>query len=237
MSLKLYLQPLRPGTGYETFSDEDGLQRAIRKLKKKGLEEYEIGFIDGESIDAELFKAISSHESMAAHIERYMEIVDSFDDNQKVAAILMIENGDDVGESLDNAENEDFNFFEGDPEDYAKSITKSLGGASELDENALEAYFDYASYGESIRSSLEDMASDGDNTDEDLAHLESRSDEDLARDFLDAMAGGLANAVKNGLVQNVDDFLDYEQMGSDWVSQSNDIEGTVDGTNYILSVD
>ena len=72
------------------------------------IEEYEIQFIDGDSIDAELFKALSVHQG---NFPQFLESCDVWDDQQKRKVIVA------VGECGCS-----FDLKSGDPDDFDVDI-------------------------------------------------------------------------------------------------------------------
>jgi len=85
---KLYAQPYdisAKGFYFETIEEYN--QKASRNFNKIGLlvEEYEIQFIDGQDIDAELFKAIGINQS---NIFDYFDACDKWNDLDKCKVII-----------------------------------------------------------------------------------------------------------------------------------------------------
>ncbi len=76
-------------TGFYFDSAEDYAQKAAKNFNPYGglVEEYELQFIDGESIDAALFSALSVDQS---NFPAYLEACDTWDDHQKQKAIIAV---------------------------------------------------------------------------------------------------------------------------------------------------
>jgi antirestriction protein len=85
-----YAQPYDiSATGFY-FDTEDQYQAKIRTIKNdygQTVEEFEIQFIDGETIDAQLTEAIGINQ---ANICQAMELIDEWSDDQKVRAIIAV---------------------------------------------------------------------------------------------------------------------------------------------------
>ena len=86
----LYAQPYDiSATGFYFDSAEDYAQKAAKNFNPYGglVEEYELQFIDGESIDAALFSALSVDQS---NFPAYLEACDTWDDHQKQKVIIAV---------------------------------------------------------------------------------------------------------------------------------------------------
>lgn len=86
----LHAQPYDlAAAGFYFESAEDYAQRAasLRNDYGQPVEEFEIQFIDGERLDAELFEALKVGQS---DIGAYFEAVENWSDDQKVRAVIAI---------------------------------------------------------------------------------------------------------------------------------------------------
>ncbi|MBI1274452.1 antirestriction protein ArdA [bacterium] len=87
---QLYAQPYdisATGFFFETVEEYDQRAAALRNSYGQLVEEFEIQFIDGKSIDAELFEALGVHQG---DIQAYMEATDSWSDDEKVRVIIAL---------------------------------------------------------------------------------------------------------------------------------------------------
>ena len=84
----LYAQPYDlAATGFYFSAADEFAARAtlLRNAYGQPVEEFEIQFIDGERIDAELFEALSVSQT---DIGAYLEVVAEWDDRQKIIVII-----------------------------------------------------------------------------------------------------------------------------------------------------
>ncbi|MFG5379709.1 antirestriction protein ArdA [Yoonia sp. R2-816] len=87
---QFYAQPYDVSATGFYFDDEAGFSEKIGKIKNdysQPVEEFEIQFIDGKSIDCTLAKAWRINQ---ANILKFMKIVDEWDDDQKTRFILAV---------------------------------------------------------------------------------------------------------------------------------------------------
>lgn len=86
----LYAQPYDiSATGFYFDNAEDYAQKAAKNFNPYGglVEEYELQFIDGESIDAALFNALSVDQ---CNFDKFLDACDSWDEDQKRKAIIAV---------------------------------------------------------------------------------------------------------------------------------------------------
>ena len=87
---KLYAQPYDiSATGFYFDTAEEYAQKAAKNKNDYGqtVEEYELQFIDGESIDAKLFEALSVNQ---CNFPEFLEACDTWDEGQKQKVILAV---------------------------------------------------------------------------------------------------------------------------------------------------
>jgi antirestriction protein len=85
-----YAQPYdisATGFTFDTAEQFDAKISTIRNVYSQPVEEFEIQFIDGESIDAQLAEAIGINQ---ANICRIIELIDEWSDDQKIRAIIAV---------------------------------------------------------------------------------------------------------------------------------------------------
>jgi hypothetical protein len=73
------------GFYFTSFEDYQAKADALRNEYGQPVEEFEIQFIDGEALDAQLFEALGVHQG---DIAAYLEAVANWEDNDKIKAIL-----------------------------------------------------------------------------------------------------------------------------------------------------
>lgn len=89
---QLHAQPYDiSATGFYFDSVEEYAQKSARNFNNFGapVEEYEIQFIDGESIDAALFKALNVHQG---NFPQFLEACDSWDDSKSRKSLSPLAN-------------------------------------------------------------------------------------------------------------------------------------------------
>ena len=109
--IELFAQPYDlSAQGFYFKTAEEYPEKSARARNAFGLpvEEYELLFIDGESIDTQLFEALSVNQ---CNFPQFLEACDAWDDHQKQKAIIA------VGECGYN-----FDLKSGDPEDFDVDI-------------------------------------------------------------------------------------------------------------------
>lgn len=139
---QLHAQPYDiSATGFYFGSAAEYAQKAAKNRNSMGfpVEEYEIQFIDGESIDAALFRALNIHQG---NFPQFLDACDSWDDQQKQKVIIAV---GECGYSFD--------LNSGDPDDFDVDIYE-LDSLKEL----AEQFIDEGLFGEipaSIQSYLD----------------------------------------------------------------------------------
>jgi hypothetical protein len=90
---ELFAQPYDiSATGFTFKSAEDYAAKAeaLRNQYGQPVEEFEIQFIDGDMIDAELFEALSVNQ---CNFAAYFDAVDDWNEHEKVRVILAVDSG------------------------------------------------------------------------------------------------------------------------------------------------
>ena len=88
--IELFAQPYDiSAVGFYFKTAEDYQQKSAKTVNDCGfpVEEYEIQFIDGESIDAALFEALRINQ---CNFPQFLEACDAWDDHQKQKAIIAV---------------------------------------------------------------------------------------------------------------------------------------------------
>jgi hypothetical protein len=122
----LYAQPYDiSATGFYFDTAEEYEQKAAKNRNDYGqhVEECEIQFIDGESIDAALFEALSVHQGSFG---KFLDVCDDWDEHQKRKVIIA------VGEA-----GYSFDLQSGDPDDLEVDIYE-LSSLKELAETFVD---------------------------------------------------------------------------------------------------
>ena len=90
MTLLFYAQPYdisAEGFYFESVEEYNNLSSSLKNEYGDPVEEFEIQFIDGETIDCELAKAWEINQ---ANIEEFFDATDEWDDNQKIYYIIAV---------------------------------------------------------------------------------------------------------------------------------------------------
>jgi Antirestriction protein (ArdA) len=107
----LYAQPYdisATGFYFDTLADYEGKAAKNRNSYGQLVEEYELQFIDGADIDAQLFKALNIHQGNFNH---FLTVCEEWDSDQMKKVIIA------VGEC-----GYDFDLASGDPDDFDVDI-------------------------------------------------------------------------------------------------------------------
>ena len=87
---QLFAQPYdisATGFYFETPEEYNSKSKALRNSSGWFVEEFEIQFIDGETIDARLFEALSIHQG---NFPAYLEAVESWSHDEKIKVIIAV---------------------------------------------------------------------------------------------------------------------------------------------------
>lgn len=87
---KLFAQPYdisAYGFYFETAAEYEEKANKLRNSYGQPVEEFELQFIDGESIDADLFKALGIHQG---NFPDYLEAVENWDEDEKIKVIIAV---------------------------------------------------------------------------------------------------------------------------------------------------
>ncbi|MFI0416200.1 MAG: antirestriction protein ArdA [Candidatus Thiodiazotropha sp.] len=130
-----YAQPYSlDHTGFYFDSIED-YEAGMEQLNRRGCEEVEIQFIDGETHHADL--AGSAGVSQAS-ITQWFEILEELDEQEALQLTFLLDRGFDLDEAL--CRYEEVCIFHGRPEDYAQELIEETTDIPE----SLRYYIDYA---------------------------------------------------------------------------------------------
>lgn len=108
MTITLFAQPYdisAAGFYFETVEDYDRLAATNRNDFGQVVEEYEIQFIDGDNLDAEMAKAFGLSQG---NFSRFLEMAENDSDDEKLAFIIAV---GECGYSADRADNVDIDIY------------------------------------------------------------------------------------------------------------------------------
>ena len=87
---QLYAQPYditASGFYFETAAEYEDKASKLRNSYGQPVEEFELQFIDGEGIDADLFKALNIHQG---NFQAYLEAVEDWIEEDKIKVIIAV---------------------------------------------------------------------------------------------------------------------------------------------------
>ncbi|MCL4678062.1 MAG: antirestriction protein ArdA [Alphaproteobacteria bacterium] len=148
------------GFFFETSAEYN--EKADKLLNSYGqpVEEFELQFIDGESIDADLFKALGVHQGNFA---AYLEAVDDWSEDDKIKVIIAVgEAGYNFDLSKDTPDQFDIDLYELDSlKDLAEQFVEE-GLYGEIPK-ALQYYIDYEAIARDLGMDYSEIRIDGTN--------------------------------------------------------------------------
>lgn len=215
---KFYANPYGGAPGFY-FSTQEEYERKSKELyKKTGAEEWSIEFIDGPTLDAELFTAVS--DLIGQDMTTWFDEIQDKDETFKIALYwLLTSYGErDIEKAINDAENE-VRVTEGDVEDWARYLIDSSGGPAEFGEDVLQSHFDFASFGFALRANGE--MPEG---------YEDLDDKEAAEAFVNDYYGELKSLPKDVL----EDHFDFRDFGEDAELAGDIHEEHIGGQDYVI---
>lgn len=206
---QVYINPyVDSSKGFYASSKKQYLE-GVEKLQRRGIEEYEVDFIDGSSAHAALFKALKIGPS---DVELWFDTIEDLDDDQMAALYHRAELGVDWREDLDEIESRTLDPWprEGTVRDYAEQLVDDIGVESVSNP---EFYFDFESFGRDLRISgdLEAGAEDEEERERLGEHYEGMSDRAIGEEVVDDMYGGVSELPK----EVSERYFDYDKLARD----------------------
>jgi len=159
----LHAQPYDiSANGFYFETAEEYNEKASKLLNSYGqpVEEFELQFIDGESIDADLFKALGVHQGNFA---AYLEAVDDWSADDKIKVIIAVgEAGYNFDLGKDAPDQFDIDLYELDSlKDLAEQFVEE-GLYGEIPK-ALQYYIDYEAIARDLGMDYSEIRIDGTN--------------------------------------------------------------------------
>jgi len=160
---QLFAQPYdisASGFYFETVEEYITQASKLRNSYGQPVEEFELQFIDGESIDAELFKALNVNQS---NFPAYLEAVEDWSADDKIKVIIAVgEVGYKFNLGEDAPDQFDVDLYEMDSlKDLAEQFVDE-GLYGEIPE-ALQNYIDYEAIACDLRMDYSEIRIDGTN--------------------------------------------------------------------------
>ncbi|WP_346894796.1 antirestriction protein ArdA [uncultured Roseibium sp.] len=162
--IRLYAQPYditATGFYFETSKEYSAKAEALKNSSGAPVEEFEIQFIDGETIDADLAKAWQINQ---ANFPAFLEAAEDWDRDQKIRFIIAVgECGHDHDEAASDPASLDLMYYEfGTMRELAEYfVDEGLFGA-EVPEN-LRCYLDYDAIARDLSVDYSEVEIDGTN--------------------------------------------------------------------------
>ncbi|MES9994012.1 MAG: antirestriction protein ArdA [Candidatus Thiodiazotropha sp.] len=128
------------------FDSIETFQAGMEKLNKRGCEEVEIQFIDGEDHLVDLAKAAAIHQG---NVDFWYEQLEDLDETQAVQLTFLLDLGYSLEDALDRYE--DVYLHEGTAEDYAYEL---INDTTEVPES-LRFYIDYEAIARDMKANGE----------------------------------------------------------------------------------
>ena len=222
---QFYANPYQDVAGFyfETFEE---YEKGVEKLLKKGVEEFEIDFNDGEREDADLWKVASKSGVISqANMEAWFEEVEPLQRWEKAALYYILDNGrsDDLDDALKMVEDE-VRPFEGDTRAYVEDYIESAGGLSEaFSKETLAGHIDYEKVGEAVKMDLDEEEIEERGWNE-------KDDAEIGEEFLDDI-GGLYEAFG----KHADEYIDMDGLVRDMEMSGDADEYRFGGSTWTIS--
>lgn len=195
---QLHAQPYAGGGGFYMKSTED-FERGIAKAKKRGVEEFEIQFINGTKGDAELFAALNINQ---LNVPLWFDTIEHLDEHKKATLFALATNGDFQGkgeefleEVVQQLEDDETGgvFEEFAREGDLESLVDEFVSEGVIGDSQFAQYFDYERFGRDLRLSG-DLCS-GLDTEEETEECEERwdgmSDRQIGEEWIDEIYGSV----------------------------------------------
>jgi antirestriction protein len=201
---KLYANPYDiSASGFYFKSPEEYEKLWQEAYDKRGTEEYEIDFIDGDAMETALWYAGPT--GSPGDLEDYFDLLAAREDDQ-IRFLLYAEQYSPSSYDLGEVP-EDFNYSPGTLEDYAYELVNDAGVGN-------DSYFDYEAFGRDLAISG-DMTNDLDEDDPDdaeqIAFYEDMSDRELGEHVVYEVFGGVDELGK----RTREMYFDYEAFARD----------------------
>jgi hypothetical protein len=198
-----YAQPYSVSATGFYFGSLEEFNQKFRAAKRRGVEEFELQFIDGSDEDADLFKAL---EISQATIDKWFEEVQPLEELEKVGLFALFYHFGErnLDKAIENVKEDNPIVFEGNVKEYAENHIDDIGGVKALGEQA-QLYFDYESYGSAIKNDILTSSDD----EEEQERVENMSDRELGEQYADDLGWeGVGE-------QNLQEFFDMDKFAND----------------------
>lgn len=146
--LTLHAQPYDINATGFYFQDFDEWEEKFAAAEERGVEEFELQYIDGDS-EQTLFAGLM--EPTQANIEQWFEFMDEWEQKNEMEQAAIAYLMEDLNVTVDSAfeqvegNGEEPSMMEGSVLDYAYEIVDDCGMLNDMPEN-LRHYFDYESF-------------------------------------------------------------------------------------------
>lgn len=196
-----YAQPYNPGAVGFYFSTEAEFEEGMKKLKRKGIEEFELQFINGDDADADLFNQLKINQMQ---VGLWFNELQPLSEHEKAGIYgLHVSGYSDIEEMIEKVKDDNPVIFEGTALEYAREYVDDVG-VENMGESK-HRYFDYEMFGQAIKNDILTSSDD----EEEMERVEGMSDSEVGEEWVDSM--GWDSVGK----QNLEEYFDYEYFARD----------------------
>jgi hypothetical protein len=227
--MQIYANPYAYGASGFYFESADDFDRKFAAAERRGVEEFDLEFIDGTSLEAKLFDAAGVNQ---ANVHEWFDLVEELDsDERMVAAIHAAEHEGvrDLEEVKERAD--DIIVYAGSMRDALEEQLNDAGGIAEVlkgqrkakvgrrGDVTLDMYFDYDSFGHDVQFDLEP---------EEAEAYEDMSDQEVGESYIDDVYGDEIPA------ELVEQYFDWDKYVRDVEVDGSAHEMRFDGDVYTV---
>jgi antirestriction protein len=235
---RYYAQPYSPSaTGFYFDSLED-FNTKFAKMAKRGVEEFELQFIDGSADDSDLFRAL---EISQGTIDKWFEEVQPLPEHEKAGLYVMFSmmGERDLDEAIQKVQEDNPVVFEGNIKDYAYDYIDSTGSLDNAVKNIAESreklrnkkqfseyeqfinnYFDYDSYGRDYLINADS---------EEAERFDGMSDQEVGESLVEDLGwDGIGD-------ENINNYFDYDAYVRDLEASGDAREIEFAGKTFVFN--
>lgn len=232
-----YAQPYGIGASGFYFDSLEDFNKKFKAAAKRGVEEFELEFINGSNEDAQLFNSLGVSQ---ATIDRWFEDIQPLDEHKKaglyVLHAMMGEN--DIDKMLEMVEDDNPIVFEGNIKDYAYEYIEDTGSLDNAVqqiaksreklrdkkqygeyEQFINQYFDYESYGRDFLI----------NADEETANSYGDNEQEVGEQLVEELGwDGIGD-------ENIKNYFDYDYFVRDLETNGDAREIEFAGKTFVFA--
>jgi DNA repair exonuclease SbcCD ATPase subunit len=221
---ELHAQPYSGAAGFD-FDSPEKFDAGMKKLLKRGVEEVEIQFIDGDDEDAQLFATLDISQSQ---IDQWYDDIEPLREHEKIALYVLSDRGYGLDEALGKVD--DVHVFEGTVQEYAEERADDAGGPMQLFTNS-ESYFDFEAFGRDLRINgddtrmlYDDLEEAKTERDDAKKNLDESEDDDTSVEEMELEEAQERVDELDSAIEDIEDMTDAKR-GEQWID---DVYGGVE---------